>query len=228
MADLTVEVERREECGSRPSRRLRAAGKLPAVVYGGGREAVPIQVDRTVLLRLIKEGGGENAVFLLKLAGTGKSRHTMIRKIEVNPVTRQVEHIDFQRILLDEKVRVQVPIEIEGEPTGVKNDGGVLDFVTREIEVECLPTDIPQHITVEVSHLHVGQHLEIKDIEVPPNVEVLEDPQRTLVAIAHSRVAESLAAAEEAEEEEVLLEAEREEPEVIGRGEQVESEEAPE
>ena len=216
MAELTVEVEKREETGSGPSRRLRAAGKLPAVVYGGGREALPIQVDRSVVLRLLKEGGGENAVFLLKLAGTERSRHTMIRKIDVNAVTRQVEHIDFQRILMDEKVKVQVQIALVGESIGVRTESGVLDFVTREIEVECLPADIPQHIDVDVTDLHVGQHLEIKDLEVPDNVTILDEPQRVILAIAHSRVAESLEEAEEGEGD-LLLEAERLEPEVIGR-----------
>jgi large subunit ribosomal protein L25 len=131
MAELKIEVKRREETGKGPSRRLRAGGMIPAVVYGGGKEAVPIQVERNIVLQLLKQGGGENAVFLLKLSGTGKSRHTMVRKIDVDPISRQVAHIDFQRILLTEKVRVQIPLELVGEAWGVKNEGGVLDFITR-------------------------------------------------------------------------------------------------
>ena len=217
MSELTIEVERREDVGKGPNRRLRAAGQLPAVVYGGGKEPVPITVDRSVLMRLLKQGGGENTVFLLKLRGTGKSRHTMVRKIDVHPVTRQVRHVDFQRVLLDQKVKVQVPIVIEGEAFGVKTEGGVLDFITREVEVECLPTDIPQQLAVDVSALHIGQHLGVEDLVVPAGVDVLDEAQRVIVAIAQSRVAESLAAEEEEEAEE-LLEAAVEEPEVIGRG----------
>ena len=214
MGELTIEVKEREELGKGPNRRLRASGLLPAVVYGGGKDAIPITIDRKVVMQLLKEGGGENAVFLLKLSDTGKSRHTMVRKIDVDPVSRQVIHIDFQRVLLDQKVKVQVPIHLEGEPDGVKNEGGVLDFITREIEIDCLPTAIPQTIVVDVSALHIGQHLEVKDLEIPSDVEVLEEEQLVIVAVAQSRVAESL---EVEEEEEELLEAGMDEPEVIGR-----------
>jgi large subunit ribosomal protein L25 len=225
MEELTIEVEQRNQLGKGPNRRLRAAGFLPAVVYGGGKDSLAITVDRSVVLQLLKQGGGENAVFLLKLSGTGKSRHTMVRKIDVDPVSRQIMHIDFQRVLLDQKVKVQVSIELDGEPEGVKNEGGVLDFITREIEVECLPTDIPQTIVVDVSELHLGQHLEVKDLQVPSGVDVLDEAQKVIVSIAHSRVAESLEAEEEEEE---LLEAGMEEPEVIGRESEAESEETTE
>jgi large subunit ribosomal protein L25 len=223
MEELTLEVDPREDIGKGPNRRLRAIGQLPAVVYGGGRDPLPIIVDRSSLLQLLKTGGGENAVFLLKLRGTGKSRHTMVRKIDVDPVSRQILHVDFQRVLLDQKVRVQVPIELEGEPVGVKADGGIIDFVTREIEIECLPTDIPQTLVVDVSELHLGQHLEIGDLDIPESVDVIDESSRVIVGVTHSRVAETL---EELEEEgEELLEAAAEEPELIGREEESEAEE---
>jgi large subunit ribosomal protein L25 len=223
MEELTLEVKQREELGKGPNRRLRAAGMLPAVIYGGGQDSVAITLNRSQVVQLLKAGGGENSVFLLRLSGTDKSRHTMVRKIDVDAVSRQVTHIDFQRVILDQKVKVQVSIQIEGEPTGVKNDGGVLDFITREIEVECLPTAIPQVIVVDVTELHLGQHLEVKDLEIPAGVDVLEDEQRTIVAVAQSRVAESL---ETEEEEDDLLEAGLAEPEVIGRSADEDSEES--
>lgn len=213
MSDLTIEVHPRVARGSTASRRMRAAGKIPAVVYGGGKETVPIEVDRKTVLDLLKETGRENAVFLLKLAGTEKKRHTMIREMDVDPVSRQILHIDFQRILMTEKVRVQVPIELVGTAEGVKNEGGILDFVTRELEVECLPGDIPRHLTVDVSPLHVGQHLEAKELQIPAGVTLLESLDRVIVSIAHARVV-----VEEEEAPETLIEAEREEPEVIRRG----------
>jgi large subunit ribosomal protein L25 len=214
MSEMTLEVHPREARGSRASRRMRRGGRIPAVVYGGGKDTVPIEIDRKSLLDLLKITGGENAVFLLKLAGSGKERHTMIREIDLDPVNREVRHIDFQRVLMTEKVRVQVAIELHGTPLGVKNESGVLDFVHREVEVECLPGDIPRHLTLDVSPLHIGQHLEASALELPEGVVLIDEPTRVLVSSAQPR----LAVEEEEEGAEELLEAEREEPEVIRRG----------
>lgn len=228
MAEITLEVEKRDGVGKNANRRLRRAGYIPAVVYGGGRETVSIQVKRKTLQDLLKQSGRENAVFLLKLAGTGKARHTMIRELDVDPIRREVVHVDFQRIVMTEKVRVAVPIELVGLAEGVKNEGGVLDFVTREVDLECLPANIPPRIELDVSALHVGQHLEVKHLVLPPSVELLDPPDRVIVSVAHSRVAEEVAVEVEAEAEEELLEAEKEEPEVIRRGKAVEEEAAEE
>ncbi len=224
MNELTIEVHKREETGKNANRRLRATGTLPGVLYGGGKDSVPIQLDRAVLHKLLKEGG-ENAVFLLKLAGTKDSRHAMVRHLDVQPVSRQIQHIDFQRVMLDQKVKVQVQVSLVGEPVGVKTEGGVLDFVTRSVEVECLPTEIPSSLDVDVSELHIGQHIEISDLEVSDNIEIVDDPSRVVLSVAQSRVAASLEAEEAEEEEEDLLEAEVEEPEVIGKGKEEEAEE---
>ncbi len=220
MTDVKIQVQAREQTGSNASRRLRDGGAIPAVVYGGGKDPVPIEVDRKTVVNLLRESGGENAVFLLELAGTGKSRHVMTREISVDPVSRQVLHIDFQRVDMQKKVRVQVQIELEGVPEGVKNQGGVLDFISREVEVECLPADIPNHLTLDVSTLEVGDHREAGDLVLPAGVELLEDADRVIVSVAHSRVAAEVEAAEaEAEAAaDTLIEAEPEEPEVIGRG----------
>jgi large subunit ribosomal protein L25 len=156
-------------------------------------------------------------VFLLKLAGTGKARHTMVREVVVDPISRQILHIDFQRVLMTEKVKVQVSIELLGVPEGVKNQGGVLDFITRDVEIECLPGDIPPLIELDVSMLEVGDHRQAKDLALPGKVELLEEPDRVIVSVAHSRVAQDVEEAE-AEGEEVLLEAAPQEPELIGRG----------
>lgn len=220
MSELTIEVEQRAETGKNANRRLRVAGGIPAVVYGGGKDPVPIRVERRTLQDLLRGGGGEHKVFLLKLKGTGKSRHAMIRELQVDPVTRAVVHVDFQRIVMTEKVRVEIPVELSGTPTGVKNEGGILDFVTRQVEVECLPANIPEKLLVDVSDLHVGQHVEVRQLQVPPEVAVLEELGRVVASVAHARVAE----VEPEEGAEELLEAEREEPEVIRRGRVVEEE----
>jgi large subunit ribosomal protein L25 len=219
MDELTLEVQQRKETGTGPNRRLRKAGLLPAVVYGGGKEPVSIQVEQKSVHRLLREVGGENAVFLLKLAGTGKSRHTMVRKIDVDPISRQISHVDFQRIDMAKTVKVQVQLEITGEPIGVKTEDGVLDFVNRTVEVECLPAKIPAVIEVDVSDLHLGQHLEASDLAIPEGVDILDDLTKVIVSIAHARVSE----VEEEVEEDLLLEGEAAEPEVIGRGKEDES-----
>ena len=117
MSELTLEVQPREEKGKNSNRQLRATGMVPAVVYGGGREPLPIQVEKRTLLNLMRSTEGHNPVFLLQLAGTDKSRHAMIREMQIHPVSRQVLHVDFQRVLMTEKVRVAVHVEFSASPS---------------------------------------------------------------------------------------------------------------
>ncbi|MDX1503037.1 MAG: 50S ribosomal protein L25 [Thermoanaerobaculia bacterium] len=221
---LHIEVEKRSGIGKGASRRLRAAGSIPAVLYGGDLEAVPIQVSASTLREHLRTGAGENAVFLLKLAGAKDERHAMIRALDVDPISRQILHVDFQRINLAEKIRVEVPIELVGSAVGVIRDGGVLDFVSREIEVECLPGDIPQSLEVDVTELEIGMHVEAKDVALPEGVVLMDEPEKVIVSLAHSRVALDVEELEEGGEEETLIEAEVAEPEVIGRGKEEEEE----
>lgn len=200
---MNIEVSPRQQTGKNANRRSRANGKIPAVVYGGGRESVAIEVDRKTLMDLMRNHAGENPIFLLKLGD--KERHAMIRNMQTDPVSRQVIHIDFQRVLLDQKVRVAVPIELVGTAFGVKTEGGMLDFVTREVHVECLPGEIPKHIDLDVTGLHVGQHAEAKDLKLPKGVMLLDEADRVIVSLGHGK----LEAAAEGEG--------RTEPEVIAR-----------
>jgi large subunit ribosomal protein L25 len=206
---MTIEVQPRQETGKNANRRSRSAGKIPAVVYGGGKESVAIEVDRKTLVDTMKGHGGENPIFLLKLGD--KERHAMIRHLQLDPVSRQVIHIDFQRVQMDQKLRVAVPIELVGTAYGVKTEGGLLDFVTREVHVECLPADIPKHIECDVTDLHIGQHVEAKDLQVPERVTLLDDPDRVIVSLSHSRLEVAPAVEGEAAEGEAA------EPEVIKR-----------
>lgn len=212
MSELTVEVQRRELTGKNPNRRLRESGLIPAVVYGENLDSFPIQVDRKKVRQLMRSGG-DNAVFQLKLEGTKTSRHAMIRDLAIDPISRQIIHIDFMRINMTEKVKVHVAIELEGEAYGVKTDGGVLDFMLREVEVECLPGDIPAAITLDVSELRIGDHIEAGQLDIPPKVELVEDESRVIVTVSHAKVVEE----EEGTEEGLLIEAGTEEPEVIGK-----------
>ena len=227
MSEMTIKVEKREQTGKNANRQLRALGAVPAVVYGGNKDSVAITIDRKKVIELLKRGGGENAVFRLELEGTDKSRHAMIRDLQVDPISRRIIHIDFQRIDLKQKVRVQVAVILQGEANGVKNEGGVLDFITRELEVECLPNDIPPGIELDVTPLSIGEHIEAGDIRLPESVELIDEPERVVVSISHSRVAAEIEELEaEGEAEEMLIEAQSDEPEVIGKGKEAEDEES--
>lgn len=206
MSELTIEVQPRETTGKNANRRVRARGKIPAVVYGGGKESVAIEVDRKTFIETMRPGVGENPLFLLRLGD--KERRAMIRDIQVDPVSRMVIHIDFQRVVMDQKVRVTVPVELTGTAQGVK-EGGMLDFVTREVHIECLPGEIPKSIEHDVSNLQIGEHVEAKDLRLPEGVVLLDEPERVLAALGHSRT--------EVVEAEAEAEAERAEPEVIKR-----------
>jgi large subunit ribosomal protein L25 len=204
MSELTIEVQKREKTGKGPNRRARSGGLIPAVVYGGGKDSVAIEIDRKSMLDLMKKAGSENPIYLLKLSGS--ERHAMIREMQVHPISRQVLHIDFQRVMMDQKIRVQVPVELVGVAYGVKTQGGVLDFVTREIQVECLPGDIPKQIELDITELHTGHHAEARDLKLPSGVTLLDDADKVIVALSHARTEEAEAAAD------------RPEPEVVKKG----------
>ena len=168
MSEMTIEVQSRdEEIGSAASRRLRRSDMIPAVVYGGDRQSRAIKVPRRALIELLKKAGRENAVFLLKLAGSGQQRNCMVKELEVDPISREIIHVDFLRIDMASKVQISVHVEVQGEPVGVHDEGGVLDFVNRELEISCLPGDIPRQLEVDVSGLHIGQHVAAGDVRAP-------------------------------------------------------------
>ncbi len=199
---MNIEVSPRQQTGKNANRRSRANGKIPAVVYGGGRESVAIEVDRKTLMDMMRNHQGENPIFLLKLGD--KERHAMIRNMQTDPVSRMVIHIDFQRVLMDQKVRVSVPVELVGTAFGVKTEGGMLDFVTREVHVECLPGEIPKHIDLDVTGLHVGQHAEAKDLKLPQGVTLLDEPERVIVSLGHGKLEAAAAEGEGRTEPEVI------------------------
>jgi len=211
MAEVTLEVSRRETSGKGVAKKLRKEGKIPAIVYGGHRESVPIVVDRKAVSDLITRGEhGVRSIFLLKMAGSDQQRHAMIKNIQINPISRTMIHIDFVRVVMDEVVRVTIPIRVTGTAAGVKTEGGILDFQVRELHVECLPGSIPDSIDVDVSELGVHDFLRISDLKFPEGVKVLDDQDRVVVGVGLMK-AEVVAV--EAEVEVVPVE-----PEVIKRG----------
>lgn len=222
METIELQVERRQSVGKNEARRSRVAGKVPAVVYGAKKETVSVFVNDKALTDAFRRGAGDNAIYLLKMAGTGQSRHAMIKDLTRDPVSRRLVHVDFLRVMMDVKVTVSVPLELTGTARGVKQDGGILDFVTRDVEIECLPGEIPAHIAVDVSEVGMGESLRMAQVIAPPGVKILEDAGRVVVHVAHP-----------AKEEEVLpvpgaeaAAAAPAEPEVIKKGKAETGEEA--
>lgn len=223
--NIVVEVERRHETGKNAANRLRAADLIPAVIYGGGKgmETLALKVQRKALVNLLRKGMHENTIFKLHMKGTDMQRHVMIRDMAVDPVSRALLHVDFVRVLLDKKLRVAVPVECVGTAIGVKNEGGLLNVVTHELEVECLPADIPATIQIDVSHLHAREAVRVADLKLGEKVRLLETSDRVVVHVGMPRAEEVPVAAAAAPVEgaaEVPTE-----PEVIKKGKK-ETEEA--
>src|SRR5512136_2641747 len=167
--EATLEAVRREEFGKNAMRRLRREGRIPAIFYGESRDAggkpvaVPIAVDPKSLMRILHSDSGENTLITLKLEGVSDTR-VMVKEYQLDPVTHKLVHADLYRVALDKRVTVTVPLVLKGEAPGVKQQGGIVDFVHREIEVECLPADIPGHVDVDVSELMLNQSIRLRDI----------------------------------------------------------------
>src|ERR1700693_2557388 len=214
MAEVTLEVSGRDGTGKSVVRKLRQQGHVPGVVYGGHRDPVAITVDRKAITDLIQRSQhGVRSVFLLKMAGTDQQRHAMIKDIQIDPIRRKMMHVDFIRVVMDEAVRVTIPVVVTGTPIGVK-EGGLLDFQVRDLHVECLPNAIPDKIEIDISNLGIHNYFRISDLSLPQNVKVLDDLDRVVVGVTHQRaevVPEAAVVGEVVPE--VLAE-----PEVISRG----------
>lgn len=204
MSELTIEVTKRELTGKNANRRLRASGQIPAVVYGGGLDPLAVSVPSRKIEELFRKGTGENAVFQLQLGD--KSRHAMIRELVHDATSRKIEHIDFQRVMMDQKVRVLVSLHLTHEAEGAKAHGGLVDFVMREVHIEALPSQIPSHIDVDVSGVKLGEHVEAKDLDMPEGVTLAEDGHRVILTRSIARNSDEEAAATATE------------PEVVGKG----------
>src|SRR2546421_9987529 len=146
--EATLEATARDTFGKNEARRTRREGRVPAVLYGGdGKEATPIAVPPKALLKILHSESGQNPWISLKLAGAGDTR-VLVKDFQLDPITHEVLHADFYRVAMDKLLQVTIPIVVQGEPKGVKQQGGVLEHIRREIEIECLPADIPEHIDV--------------------------------------------------------------------------------
>ena len=163
--DATLQAEKREGRGKNEARRLRASGRIPAVLYGAEKgKAVEIAVDPKTLLRILHSESGVNTLIGLQLDG-GDTR-VMVKEYQLDPIDHKLLHADFYQVAMDKAITVTVPIVLKGEAPGVKQQGGIVDFVHREIEVEVLPADIPESVTVDISELMLHQGVRVRDLNV--------------------------------------------------------------
>ena len=213
MPDFVLTALPRKELGKNANRRLRAAGQIPAIVYGRAMDPISLAVDPREVFSILHSESGRNTVFKLRI--DKKQLDVLIRELQVDPIRGHLVHADFQTISMDETRAFNVPIDPVGEAEGVKG-GGILDIVVREIEVECLPKDVPDHITVDISLLEIGEAIRVRDLEIATQeIVVLSDSDLVLLTVVPPKV-EVEPEPEEVEGEEAELEEGEEAPEPAG------------
>jgi large subunit ribosomal protein L25 len=226
--DATLDAVKREGRGKNEANRLRASGRIPAVFYGPGKdgkgpEGVAVAVDPKAVMRILHSDTGANTLINLKLEG--RETRVMVREFQLDPITHHLLHADFYQLAMDRAIVVTVPILVKGTAEGVKQQGGLLDFVTREIEVECLPTNIPENIVVDVSALMMHESIRVRDLAVDPKWKAISDGDTMLVHVVMPKAEEEPAAAT-ADAAAAAAAAAPAEPEVIKKGKTEEKEEA--
>ena len=219
--EAILEATSRDTFGKNEARRTRRDGKVPGILYGGdGGRATPIAVSPRALLKILHSESGLNTLISLKLAGAGDAR-VLVKDFQLDPVTHQMLHADFYRVAMDKVLQVTIPVTVHGEPKGVKQQGGVLEFIRREIEIECLPGDIPEHIEIDVSELMLHQGVRVRDVPIDPRWKPLTEADAMLVHIILPKAEEAPAAADVA----AAATATPAEPEVLKKGKKEEEEE---
>lgn len=188
MSSEVITVAKREKVGKSSTRDLRALGMIPATIYGLTEPAVSVGINPKIVARILASDTGMNSLVHLQREGTDIKRHVIIKAVQRNPVTGRLSHIDFMRVDPTHKVKVHVPIVLKGTPAGVK-EGGILDFVHRQIEVECLPAFIPGHIDINVDHMVVGDVMRLDQIELDAHLTVLGDAHNVICSV-HGKKAE--------------------------------------
>jgi len=218
MEEIFLEVEKREGTGRGKVKDLKDKGFLPAVLYSHGKDSVSLQVSNSVLIRLVHQHRIEGVIINLKIKDDkgSKSHPCLIKEIQYHPVHDNIIHVDFNEISLTKEIKVNIPITVKGEPVGVKQEGGSLEHMLWEVEIECLPTDIPKGIEIDIANLKLKESIHVKDLPVPPKVKILNDPSAIVLTVA------------EPMKEEVVVPVEGEvpqEPEVIKEKKEVPAEE---
>src|ERR1043166_9309649 len=196
MQQVELKARPRAIAGRNGVKQLRRQGLVPGVVYGAHTEPKAIQLQAQDLSALIHKAHSENVLVELKLEEDGAGRLALLQDVHHHPITRDILHVDFHELKADEKFTVNVPLQALGEPVGVRVGGGVLEYVMRELRVRCLPKDLPERITIEVTNLEIGQSLHVGDLRPPAGVELLEDKGSPVLAVVAPTVEEEPVAAE--------------------------------
>jgi large subunit ribosomal protein L25 len=214
MQTFNVEGQIRETRGKNAARRTRLTGMVPATLYGGSQKgAISLSVNAKQIAKILRSDTGHNTIFTVQVAG-GKQENAIVKDWQVDPVSGALLHVDLYRVAMDVRMRVRVPVHTFGEPQGVKMQGGIFEMVTREVEVECLPSDIPEEFKVDVSEYLIGKQLRAADLPFDPKkVKLITDPQRVLAHVVVLKKEE-----EPEPEAAVATETAPAEPEVIKKG----------
>jgi len=213
ITEVVAATPREGKFNKNAARRVRVQGKIPAVVYGAKEPAQAIELDPKQMLRILHSESGHNSIFDLEVAGSSTKTKVMIVDWQYEPIKDRLIHIDLKRIAMDKAMKVQVPVVLDGIPVGVKVGGGILDQVMREVEIECLPADIPSHINVDVSNLEFGDVLRVSDLPHGGKFKFLDDEEATIAHVVS--IKEEVAPAADA-----VAAAGPAEPEVVKKGKQ--------
>ena len=220
--EATLQAEKRDGRGKNEARRLRASGRIPAVVYGTEKnKATEIAVDPRVLLRILHSESGVNTLIGLNGAGLAAGGKVLVKEYQLDPIDHRLLHADFYAVAMDKKLTVTVPVVLKGEPKGVKQQGGIVDFVNREIEVECLPADIPEHVDIDISDLMMHQGVRVRDLPTNDKWAPISEAEMMIVHVVAVKVEEAPAA------DAAAAPAASAEPEVIKKGKKDEDAAAP-
>ena len=230
--EAILEATKRESIGKNEARRTRAAGRVPAVLYGedgskgakGSKgSAIPISVEPKALLKILHSESGANTLISLKLSGAGDTR-VLVKEYQLDPLTHELLHADFHRIAMDRLLQITVPITVKGEAPGVKQQGGILEYVHRSIEVECLPADIPENVEINIGELMLHQGVRVRDLPVNQKWKPVSDADMMIVHVIMPKAEEVAAPAAEGAVA-AAAPAVPAEPEVIKKGKKEETEE---
>jgi large subunit ribosomal protein L25 len=190
--ETTLDATTRDSFGKNEARRIRREGKVPAVLYGGdSKDATPIAVEPRALLKILHSESGQNTLISLKLGGAGDSPRVLVKDFQLDPITHHLLHADFYRVAMDKVIQVTIPVTVHGEPKGVKQQGGILEFIRREIVIECLPGDIPEHVDVDVSELMLHQGIRLRDIATDPKWKPVTDGDTMLIHVIMPKAEET-------------------------------------
>ncbi|MDA8138791.1 MAG: 50S ribosomal protein L25 [Desulfobacteraceae bacterium] len=213
MNTIELQVKTRKSKGNSPARALRRGGQMPAVLYGPKTPPSMIALQTRDLELILNKGGLGRSVISLFVDGGQAAKPVMIKELQIDPVTKDLLHVDFYEVSMDRKIRVKIPVVVTGRPVGVEN-GGVLQMVRRDVEVFCLPNEIPNAITVDVTNLDIGQAFHVEDIKIEGNIEIPHEVNFTILTIsAAKREAEVVAEGEEGEAGDAAAAAETEKAE---------------